>query len=81
MLIVKNISLLCACVNSVQTLTVGSVSSAAGSIAQSKAVADMLTLYGKRSGVVMILISQIVKSGDFSGSREYSAYCRCYFTH
>ena len=57
-------------VDSVQTLTVGSVSSAAGSIAQSKAVADMLTLYGKRSGVVMILISQIVKSGDFSGSES-----------
>lgn len=57
-------------VDSVQTLTVSNVSSAAGSIAQSKAVADMLTLYGKRSGVVMILISQIVKSGDFSGSES-----------
>lgn len=55
-------------VDSVQTLTVEGVNSAAGSISQSKAVADTLTLYGKRNNIVMVLISQVAKSEDFSGS-------------
>lgn len=55
-------------VDSVQTLTVSHVSSSAGSITQSKEVTDMLTMYGKQHSIPMILISQVVKSGDFSGS-------------
>lgn len=57
-------------VDSVQTLSVESVTSAAGSIAQSKAVTDSLTLFGKQNNIVMVLISQVVKSGDFSGSKS-----------
>lgn len=56
-------------VDSVQTLTVAGINSSAGSITQSKEVTDMLTLYGKNQGIPMILISQVVKSGDFSGSQ------------
>lgn len=55
-------------VDSVQMLTVDGVTSQAGSVAQSKAATTVLTEYAKRSGVVMILISQVVKNGDFAGS-------------
>lgn len=56
-------------IDSIQTLGVESVKSSPGSLAQSKAVADILTLFAKKEKIAMFLISQVVKSEEFAGSK------------
>lgn len=57
-------------VDSLQILASSSekVSGGVGSISQSKEAAHTLTRLAKKEGITMVLISQITKSGDFSGS-------------
>lgn len=55
-------------VDSLQTLASKEIPGTAGSISQSREAAHVLTRYAKRNNVIMVLISQLVKSGDFSGS-------------
>lgn len=55
-------------VDSLQILASSEISGAVGSVAQSKEAAHTLTRLAKSEGITMVLISQIVKSGDFSGS-------------
>lgn len=57
-------------VDSVQTFTAEGITSQAGSVSQAKAVTDMLTLTAKREHVAVCLISQVVKSEDFAGSKS-----------
>lgn len=54
-------------VDSLQTVASSSVSGAIGSVQQSREAAMALTDLAKRRSMMTILISQIVKSGDFSG--------------
>lgn len=55
-------------VDSLQTLASKEIPGTAGSVSQSREAAHVLTRYAKRNNVVIVLISQLVKSGDFSGS-------------
>lgn len=55
-------------VDSLQILASSEISGGVGSVAQSKEAAHTLTRLAKSEGITMVLISQIVKSGDFSGS-------------
>lgn len=55
-------------VDSLQTLASSEISGSIGSTQQSKEVAHALTRLAKSTGLMMLLISQVVKSGDFSGS-------------
>lgn len=55
-------------VDSLQILASSEVSGSVGSVAQSKESAHTLTRLAKKEGITMVLISQITKSGDFSGS-------------
>lgn len=55
-------------VDSLQTLASTQISGSIGSIAQSKEAAHTLTRYAKNNNVSMVLINQIVKSGEFAGS-------------
>lgn len=56
-------------VDSIQTIvsTSSEIKGEAGGIAQSKAVAHRLTRLAKKQNIIMILISQVIKSGDFAG--------------
>ena len=55
-------------VDSLQTLASSNLNGSMGSIQQSKEAAHTLTDLAKKTGITMVLISQLVKSGDFSGS-------------
>lgn len=55
-------------VDSLQTLASNEVTGGVGSIAQGKEAAHVLQRIAKQTGVIMVLINQILKSGDFSGS-------------
>lgn len=57
-------------VDSLQTLASSAVKGSLGSVAQSKESAHALTGIAKQRGISMVLISQVVKSGDFSGSES-----------
>lgn len=57
-------------VDSLQTLASQDVSGSLGSVTQSKEAAHVLTQVAKKEGITMILINQISKSGDFSGSES-----------
>lgn len=55
-------------VDSLQTLASSEIPGSVGSISQSKEAANRLTRLAKDRGISMILINQILKSGDFAGS-------------
>lgn len=57
-------------VDSLQTLASNDINGSMGSVSQSKEAANVLTRIAKSQGIMMLLISQIVKSGDFSGSES-----------
>lgn len=57
-------------VDSLQTLASTEISGSIGSIQQSKEAAHTLTRLAKKEGISMVLINQIVKSGEFSGSES-----------
>jgi DNA repair protein RadA/Sms len=55
-------------VDSLQTLASAEIPGSVGSISQSKEAANVLTRLAKTKGIAMILVNQILKSGDFAGS-------------
>lgn len=55
-------------VDSLQTLASENIPGSVGSISQSKEAANVLTRLAKTRGISMILVNQILKSGDFAGS-------------
>lgn len=55
-------------VDSLQTLASENIPGSVGSISQSKEAANVLTRLAKSRGISMILVNQILKSGDFAGS-------------
>ena len=57
-------------VDSLQTVASSEISGSVGSVQQSKEAAHTLTRTAKQKGIIAILISQVVKSGDFSGSES-----------
>lgn len=57
-------------VDSLQTMSSPGVSGTMGSLAQSKAAAGALHSLAKQQGIIMVLVNQIVKSGEFSSSES-----------
>lgn len=57
-------------VDSLQTIASTEISGSVGSVQQSKEAAHTLTRVAKSKNIIMVLISQVVKSGDFSGSES-----------
>lgn len=55
-------------VDSLQTLASSEIPGSVGSISQSKEAAHTLTRLAKEQGISMVLINQILKSGEFAGS-------------
>ena len=55
-------------VDSLQTLASTEINGSIGSVQQSKEAAHTLTRLAKKESISMVLINQIVKSGEFSGS-------------
>ncbi len=55
-------------VDSLQTLASSGIPGSIGSIQQSREAAHTLTRLAKTRGISMLLISQVIKNGDFSGS-------------
>lgn len=64
-------------VDSLQTIVSDGISGSIGSIQQSKEAANTLTRTAKSMGITMMLISQIVKSGDFAGSNQIAHIVDC----
>lgn len=56
-------------VDSVQTVYLPDVASAAGSVAQVRECAARLMRYAKREGVTVFLVGHVTKSGDIAGPR------------
>ena len=56
--------------DSLQTVATSAISGSIGSVQQSKNAAHILTMVAKNSGISMILVNQVLKSGDFSGSES-----------
>lgn len=57
-------------VDSLQTLASSEISSSIGSIQQSKEAAHTLTRLAKNEKITMILVNQLVKSGEYAGSES-----------
>jgi DNA repair protein RadA/Sms len=55
-------------VDSLQTLASSEIAGSVGSVSQSKEAAHALTRLAKQQGIIMVLVNQIVKSGEFAGS-------------
>lgn len=64
-------------VDSVQTLASSEIPGSIGSVQQSKEVAHTLTRLAKKNNITMLLISQVIKSGDFSGSEAIQHIVDC----
>lgn len=64
-------------VDSIQTFASSEVQGSVGSVTQGREVSHTLTRLAKSSGITMLLISQVVKSGDFSGSEAIQHIVDC----
>lgn len=64
-------------VDSLQTIVSDGVSGGIGSVQQSKEASSVLTNVAKTTGVTIVLISQLVKSGDFAGSNQIAHIVDC----
>lgn len=64
-------------VDSLQTIASSEISGSVGSISQSKEAANVLTRIAKTHGISMILVNQIVKSGEFAGSEGIQHIVDC----
>ena len=58
-----------AIIDSIQTMWVDTVDSAAGSVSQVRAAAHELTSFAKRKGVSVILVWHVTKDGQIAGPR------------
>jgi DNA repair protein RadA/Sms len=56
-------------VDSIQTMQLDSISSAAGSVVQVRETAAVLTRYAKQTGVAVFLVGHVTKSGEVAGPR------------
>ena len=68
-------------IDSIQTMQVGALNSAPGSVAQVREAAALLTRYAKQSGMAVFLVGHVTKSGDLAGPRvlEHIIDVVCYF--
>lgn len=68
-------------IDSIQTMQVGALSSAPGSVAQVRESAALLTRFAKQSGTAVFLVGHVTKSGDLAGPRvlEHMIDVVCYF--
>lgn len=57
-------------VDSLQVLASSEISGSVGSLTQSKEAANTLTRIAKTQGITMVLISQVVKNGEFAGNES-----------
>lgn len=64
-------------VDSLQTIASTEVTGSTGSISQSKEAAHALTRWAKRENIKMVLINQIIKSGEFAGSEQVQHIVDC----
>lgn len=64
-------------VDSLQTLASADVSGSIGSVSQSKEAAHVLTKLAKDRKITMILINQILKNGESSGSNQVNHIVDC----
>lgn len=64
-------------VDSLQTLASVTIPGATGSVSQSKEAAHVLTRTAKTRGIIMVLINQIIKSGEFAGSEQVQHIVDC----
>lgn len=64
-------------VDSLQTLASTEVTGSVGSVSQSKEAANTLTRLAKQRNIMMILINQIVKTGEFAGSEQVQHIVDC----
>ena len=58
-----------AIIDSIQTMWLDTVESAAGSVAQVRAAAHELTAFAKRSGCAVVLVGHVTKEGQIAGPR------------
>jgi len=56
-------------IDSIQTMEVGSIQSAPGSVAQVRESAAQLTRFAKQRGVAVFLVGHVTKSGELAGPR------------
>lgn len=64
-------------VDSLQTIASEAITGSIGSIAQSKEAAHTLTRLAKSRQIAMVLISQVVKSGEFAGAEAIQHIVDC----
>jgi DNA repair protein RadA/Sms len=64
-------------VDSLQTIASTEIPGSIGSISQSREAAHSLTRIAKRDSIIMILINQIIKSGEFAGSEAVQHIVDC----
>jgi DNA repair protein RadA/Sms len=64
-------------VDSLQTIASSEIPGSIGSLQQSKEAAHTLTRIAKQQNITMILISQVIKNGDFSGSESIQHIVDC----
>ena len=56
-------------IDSIQTMQLASISSAAGSVVQVRETAAVLTRYAKQTGTAVFLVGHVTKSGEVAGPR------------
>jgi DNA repair protein RadA/Sms len=68
-------------IDSIQTMQVGALASAPGSVTQVREAAALLTRFAKQSGIAVFLVGHVTKSGDLAGPRvlEHIIDVVCYF--
>ena len=68
-------------IDSIQTMQVGALASAPGSVTQVREAAALLTRFAKQSGTAVFLVGHVTKSGDLAGPRvlEHIIDVVCYF--
>ncbi|MFH7320477.1 DNA repair protein RadA [Desulfurivibrio sp. D14AmB] len=68
-------------IDSIQTMQVGALASAPGSVAQVRESAALLTRFAKQSGTAVFLVGHVTKSGNLAGPRvlEHMIDVVCYF--
>jgi len=68
-------------IDSIQTMQVGEISSAPGSVSQVRESAAMLTRFAKQTDTAIFLVGHVTKSGDLAGPRvlEHIIDAVCYF--
>ena len=68
-------------IDSIQTMQVGSIPSAPGSVAQVREAAALLTRFAKQTGIAIFLVGHVTKSGAIAGPRvlEHIIDAVCYF--